>query len=108
MTKPITLRAAMALLMIVLGNLQAWDSDVHEAGLVFVFLVSLAIALPAVILLIPLQSSFFVGAILLSLVLLVLARILSPVELPGLFIILVPAAMGLTFTGLFSQNLTKS
>lgn len=32
MTQSITLRAALAFLIFVLGSLQAWDSNVPEAG----------------------------------------------------------------------------
>ena len=104
MTKNTALRAGLAIIMFVLGNLQAWDSDVPAAGLLIVFLVSLAIALPPVALLVPLQQSHFLGAFALSFILLIIARLISPIPLPGLFIVLVPAIMGLIFTGIFSQN----
>jgi hypothetical protein len=101
MTRPIVLRAGFALLIFVMGNLQAWDSHVPEAGLLIVFLVSLAVALPAVALLIPIERPFFLGSFLFSLILLLVARIISPIPLPGLFIVLVPAVMGLIFTGIY-------
>jgi hypothetical protein len=44
MTKRNALQAGLAVLSFVLGDLQAWDSNVPEAGLLIVFLVSLAIA----------------------------------------------------------------
>ena len=68
MSRNTALRAGMAFLMFVLGSLQAWDSNVHGAGLLIVLLVSLAI------------------------------------PLPGLFLILVPGAMGLIFTGMVKQE----
>ena len=40
-------RALLALTILVLGNLQAWDTDVPSAGVWTVLLVSLATALPA-------------------------------------------------------------
>ena len=52
-------RAALAVIIFVMGNLQAWDSGIPEAGLLAVFLVSLAIALPAVTLLVPLELHTF-------------------------------------------------
>ena len=100
MTKTSTLRAGLAILIFVLGSLQAWDSDVPAAGLLIVFLVSLAIALPPVALLVPLKPTYFMGAIALSFILMLLARLISPIPLPGLFIALVPAIMGLIFTGM--------
>jgi hypothetical protein len=45
-----------------------------------------------------------IGALALSFILLVVARLLSPIPLPGLFIILVPAVMGLVFAGLMKQE----
>jgi len=104
MTKNTTLRAGLAIIIFVLGNLQAWDSDVPAAGLLVVFLVSLAIALPPVALLVPLQQNYFLGALALSFIFLILARLISPIPLPGLFIVLVPAVMGLIFTGIFKQD----
>ena len=104
MKRSLSLQAAFAILIFVLGNLQAWDSDVHEAGLMIVLLVSMAIALPPVALLLPLKQTYFVGAFALSFMLLLVARFISPIPLPGLFIVLVPTAMGLIFTGLVRQE----
>lgn len=104
MTKSTTFRGGLAIIMFVMGNLQAWDSDVADAGLLIVFLVSLAIALPPVALLIPLKQTNFLAAFALAFILLILARLISPIPLPGLFIVLVPAVMGLIFTGLFKQD----
>jgi hypothetical protein len=94
----------LAFLAFVLGSLQAWDSDVHAAGLLLVLLVNLAIALPPVILLVPVRQQYFVGALVLSLILLILARLISPIPLPGLFLVLIPAAMGLIFTGIIMDE----
>ena len=90
-----------------MGSLQAWDSEVPAAGLLIVFLVSLAIALPPVALLVPLKQIHYLGALAVSFILLILARLISPVPLPGLFILLVPAVMGLIFTGIFRQEAEK-
>ncbi|MDQ3006267.1 MAG: hypothetical protein M3R47_12915 [Chloroflexota bacterium] len=94
-------RAGLAIIIFVMGSLQAWDSGVPEAGLLIVFLVSLAIALPAVALLVPVEQTYFLGAFALSFILLIVARLISPTSLPGLFIVLVPAVMALIFTGIF-------
>lgn len=104
MNKNTVLRASFALLILVLGNLQAWDSGVSEAGLMIVLLTSLAVALPAIALLLPLSQPYFLGTFALSFILLVLARLVAPVSLPGLFLVLVPAVMALIFTGLFNQD----
>ena len=100
-------RAGLALIIFVMGSLQAWDSEVPAAGLLIVFLVSLAIALPPVALLVLLKQIHYLGALAVSFILLILARLISPVPLPGLFILLVPAVMGLIFTGIFRQEAEK-
>lgn len=104
MTRSTALRAALAFLIFVLGNLQAWDSKVHEAGLLIVLLVSLAIPLLPIALLLSLEQKYMVGSVVLAFILLLSARLISPVPLPGLFIVLVPAVMGLIFTGLIRQE----
>ncbi len=59
---------------------------------------SLATALPAVALLVPLRQSWFQAASALSFLLMLIARVASPIPLPGLFLILVPAVMALIYT----------
>jgi hypothetical protein len=104
MTKNTAVHAGLAILVFLMGNLQAWDSNVPEAGLLIVFLVSLAIALPPVALLVPLNQTYFLGAFGVSLLLLIIARLISPIPLPGLFIVLVPAVMGLIFKGIVGRE----
>lgn len=104
MDKMTAIRAGLAVIIFVMGNLQAWDSDVPEAGLLIVFLVSIAIAVPAVALLVPLEQAYFLGAFALSFILVIVARLISPIPLPGLFIVLVPAVMGLLFSGISRQD----
>ena len=104
MTKSTSLRATLAILIFVLGNLQAWDSGVHDAGLMIVLLVSLAIALPPVALLSPIPQQYAVGALVVSLILLFLARLVSPIPLPELFIALAPAAMGVIFANVLRED----
>ena len=101
-------RAILAITIFVMGSLQAWDSDVPSAGLFIVALVSLAIALPPVALLMPLEGRYFLGAFILSFILVILARLISLIPLPGLFIAFVPAVMGLIFTGIIKQEAEKA
>lgn len=98
MTGDNTLRSIVSLLIIVLGILQAWDSDVFSAGIWIILLVSFAIALPAVTLMIPLQQIYFISSITLALILLGIARLIAPIPLQGLFLMLVPSVIGLIFT----------
>ena len=104
MTRITATRALLALVIIVLGNLQAWDSDVPSAGLWIVLLVSLATALPAVALLVPLRQSWFLAVFALSFLLLLIARVASPITLPGLFLVLIPAVMALIYTGMVKES----
>ena len=104
MERTTMIRLGYALLMIVLGNLQAWDSDVHSGGLWVVLLVSLAIGLPAVAVLVPLQQIALISAIGISFFLLVIARLISPVRLPELFLILIPGVLGLIFICLVGEK----
>ena len=104
MTQNTALRAGLAYLIFVLGSLQAWDSNAPDAGLLILLLVSLAIPLTPIALLISTKQQYMVGALALSFILLILARLISPISLPGLFIILVPAVMGLIFAGLIKQE----
>jgi len=108
MTKSLVLRAILAIIIFVMGNLQAWDSEVPAAGLLIVFLVSLAIALPPVALLIHLKTPAFLGALAVALGLLIIARLASPIPLPGLFLVLVPAGTGLIFTGIFRSDIEEA
>jgi len=104
MNKNTALRAGFAIIIFVVGNLQAWDSDVPEAGLSIVLLVSLAIALPAVALLVHLRRPHFLGAFARSFILPVVARLISPIPVPGLFLVPIPAVMGLIFRGPFNPE----
>ena len=61
-------------------------------------------ALRPVALLVPIPEQYMIAAFALSLILLVAARLLVPIPLPGLFLILIPAAMGLIFAGLIKQE----
>jgi hypothetical protein len=96
--------AGLTLLMLVIGSLQAWDSHVQDANALTVLLVILAIALPAAAMLVPLRAAYFGASGILALILLVVARIISPVPLPGLFLILIPTAISFIFVGLSERG----
>jgi hypothetical protein len=107
MQKTTILRALYSLLIFVMGSLQAWDSSEPSAGLMIVLLVSLAIALPAVAMLLPLHQAQYIGIMITSLILLLIARLLSPVRLPDLFVFLVPAAIGLFWINMMLRQSNK-
>jgi hypothetical protein len=92
------LQAGVALLIFVMGSVQAWDSKVPAAGVWTVLLVSLSIALPPVALLSTLEPVYLLSAYGLSFVLLIIARLTSPTPLPGLFLVFIPAVIGFLFS----------
>ena len=80
MNRPTMIRAVYVLLALLLGNLHAWDSNVHAGWLWVVLLVSLATGLPVVTVLVPLQQVLLISAIVISFLLLIIARLVSPVD----------------------------
>jgi hypothetical protein len=84
-------RVVVVLLVLFLGGLQAWDSNVHGAGPFVLLLVAVGIALPAVAALSWARPGPILGAGLVSFVLLLAAKIASPIPLPALLV--VPAAV---------------
>ena len=94
-------------MIFVMGSVQAWDSNVPSAGVLIVLLVSFAIALPAVAIFLPIQQVHYFGLMIACLVLLVIARLLAPVELPGLYIIMVPVAIGYLLINALMQRSSK-
>jgi hypothetical protein len=102
MTRNALIRALLALAFVILGSLQAWDSDAYNAGLLVVFLVSVAIALPAVAIQAPLSPAFLLGSILASLLLLIVARLVSPLPLSGLFLVLLIPGFSLIYVGILA------
>ena len=100
--------AVLSLLIFVLGSLQAWDSNAPDSGLLIVTLVSIAIAVPAVAVMAPLQPAYLLGSAILSFSLLTLARLFSPVPLPDLHLILIPIATSFIFLGLAERGAAQS
>ena len=98
------MRFAMAALMLIMGGLQAWDANVLAAGTPIILMVSIAILIPAILFLWLPKPPYMVGAILLSLAFLVVARIISPVSLARLFLVLVPVVMGFIYIGLLETK----
>ena len=98
------LRITMAALMLIMGGLQAWDSNVLQAGTPIILMVSIAILIPAILFVWLPRPPYLIGAILLSLAFLVVARMISPVPLSGLFLVLVPAVMGFIYIGLLETK----
>ena len=87
----------------VLGIAQSLDSGVHHSSSLVMALVVLAVALPVVNLLFDSEQPLW-GA-LASVVLLTVARIVSPIPLPGLHISLVfLGGFPLFYYGIFQQH----
>lgn len=98
-------KSIIAALMIIMGGLQAWDSNVLQAGTPIILMVSMAILIPAILFLFLPKPPYLIGSILFSLALLLAARLISPVSLSGLFLVLLPAAMGLIYIGLLENRI---
>ena len=82
----------VAVICLVMGSLQAWDSGVLGAGRTVQALTALAIALPAVAVVVTRSYGVHVLAVAAAFVLLTIARVLSPVSLNTLhFIAFIPA-----------------
>jgi hypothetical protein len=84
-------RGVVVLLVLLLGGLQAWDSNVHGAGPLVLLLVAVGIAVPAMAALSWSRPGPIVAAGLVSFVLLLAAKLASPIPLPALLV--VPAAV---------------
>ena len=100
-----SMKSMIIALMILMGGLQARDSNVFKAGLPIILLVSTAIVTPAMLFLRSTQPFYLVGSILLSLALLVVARTISPISLSGVFLVLLPAGLGLIYFGLLGNKI---
>jgi hypothetical protein len=98
-------KSVIAALMLIMGALQAWDSNVLQAGILIILMVSVAILIPAILFLLLPKPPYLIGSILLSLALLLVARLISPVPLSGLFLVLLPAAMGFIYVGLLENRI---
>src|SRR5687767_377865 len=85
-----------AVAIVVMGSVQAWDSGILEAPIGIAFMVVLAIGVGLIGLFVSSEGLRF-GAAVLSLVLLFLARILSPVRLPELALVGLPIFFILVF-----------
>lgn len=79
----------LAGVILVLGLIQAVDSDVRAASTLVSALVLLAILVPAAALALSQSRRLYLGAVIATVVLLSAARVLSPTPLPGLYLIAV-------------------
>lgn len=77
----------ITLLLVALGVLQAWDSNVLHAGNLVLILVGAAIAIAAGATLFPSRPGLLLGASVSSVLLLIVARIVSPIPLPAILTI---------------------
>jgi hypothetical protein len=80
-------KIGITLLVLFLSGLQAWDSNVLHAGNLVIGLVGVAIIIAAVATMNPSKPQLLVGVGAVSVLLLILARVISPVSLPAFFTI---------------------
>ncbi len=81
------LRLSMALLMVIIGTLQAWDSQVHRSAPPTIAFVVAAIILTALTTLFARRRVAHLFPIMSVPLLYLLARLLSPTPLPDLFVL---------------------
>ena len=86
-----------AVLSIVLGALQAWDSGVLGAGTGAQLLTAAGVLLPAVALVVSARWDVWLVALIASAILLAWARFISPVSLNALHVALIVPAMYILF-----------
>jgi hypothetical protein len=80
-------------LIVLLGCLQAWDSGVLASGPLAKVLACAGIAIPALAAVMRASFSGTLAAVVVSAVLLIAARVVSPIPLPELLLVSVIAAL---------------
>ena len=86
-------KSIVAILVLGLGATQAWDSNVLNAPTWIIAIVALAVALPALALVLTDEPGMLLGAIVATSLLLLTAKLLSPVPMPALLVIVVLAGV---------------
>jgi hypothetical protein len=77
-------RWLFAFLMIVIGALQAWDSHILQAEAIVQAIVAIGILAPAVAFLVSTSAGARIAGVLVAIALMIVARVVSDVRLPGL------------------------
>lgn len=109
MTTPsATSRRFIALAVLVLGVLQAWDSGAFGTGPLVATLALVGVALAGLPLLVSREVRVWLAGVILSALVLTIARIVSPVSLNTLHLIAFAGAIG-TFvcSGVFGRAATR-
>jgi hypothetical protein len=88
-----------------MGLLQAWDSRVLDAGPLVMALVAAAIACPVLALVFTSHTGVYAAAEAVAIVLLLAAKVVTPVPLPALGVVAVITALGL-FLGARAESST--
>lgn len=101
-------KTIVAILILGLGAIQAWDSNVLNAPSWIIAIVALAIAVPAVALLLTDEPGMLLAAIIAMSLLLLAAKLLSPVPLPALLLVVVLAGVLIIITNQQGPDLPRS
>ncbi|HEX7121229.1 MAG TPA: hypothetical protein VF178_02585 [Gemmatimonadaceae bacterium] len=88
-------RRLIALIVLVLGALQAWDSGAFAAGFTVAMLALAGVAAGGLPLLVSRDLRVWVAGIVSSAILLIIARLVSPTSLNELHLILLVAAIAI-------------
>jgi hypothetical protein len=100
-------RMLWAVLSIVFGVLQAWDSGAAAAGANAQLLIGVGVLLPAIALVVSDRWDAWVAAVIAAAILLAWARFASPVSLNALHVGLMVPAMYVFFVCRLEQQITK-
>ena len=86
------------------GTLQMWDSDIAHAGIMAAVLAIAGIAVPTASIAVRMDSRVRIGALAAGVILLMVARMSSPVPLNTLHLALFPAALYILFVQALSHD----
>jgi hypothetical protein len=102
-------RTLVAVGSLLVGLLQAWDSGALQAGLTAQVLIVIGIVMPAAAIVAPMGQGVRIGSVIVAALLLVAARMVSPVSLNALHLALfAPALYILVVTGLQNAATRRS
>lgn len=80
-----------------IGMLQSWDSGAFSSGALVIAVTTLGVLLPTVSIAMEIDHGWRIGALVVGVILLVVARLLAPVSLNTLHLALAPALVYILF-----------
>jgi hypothetical protein len=87
----------LAIVVLAVGATQAWDSRVLDAGLFVIALAAIAVFAPPSALFVSRDARVHAAAVAVATVMLLVAKLVSPIALPALGVVILPAVMAMFF-----------